>query len=82
MELNFQPGKIYEFTDLNDFRVIWRLKYLETVFNPISREIRLHFEKLEAVVEKQQDIYISQSDIDQQVGSINEMIEYQVSYEY
>lgn len=81
-ELNFEPDKIYEIFDIDNFRVLLRLKYLETVFNPISKEIRLHFEKLESSTEKQKDIYLSQSDLYQQIGNINEASEYQVRYEY
>jgi hypothetical protein len=81
-ELNLEPGKIYEFADLDNFRVILRLKYLNTVFNPMSKEIQLHFEKLDASVEKDKDIYLSQSDIYQQVGGIHEASQYQVRYEY
>ncbi|MBD2519933.1 hypothetical protein H6G93_34325 [Nostoc sp. FACHB-973] len=81
-ELIFEADKIYEFAQIDNFRVSWRLKYLETVFNPVSKEIRLHFHKLESSVEEQEDIYLSQSDIYQQVGSINEASEYEVRYEY
>jgi hypothetical protein len=81
-ELNLEPGKIYEFADLDNFRVFWRLKYLNTVVNLISKEIQLHFEKLDSSADKQKDIYLSQSDIYQQVGGINEAVEYQVRYEY
>ncbi|QXE22759.1 hypothetical protein B6N60_01445 [Richelia sinica FACHB-800] len=81
-ELNLEPGKIYEFADLDNFRVFWRLKYLNTVVNPISKEIQLHFEHLDSSADKQKDIYLSQSDIYQQVGGINEALEYQARYEY
>jgi hypothetical protein len=81
-ELNLEPGKIYEFADRDNFRVFLRLKYLNTVVNPISQEIQLHFENLGSSVDKQKDIYLSQSDIYQQVGGIKEASEYQVRYEY
>lgn len=81
-ELIFEPGKIYEFAEIDNLRVFLRVKYLETVFNPINKEIRLHFHKLESSVEEQKDIYLSPSDICQQVGSINEAREYEVTYEY
>jgi hypothetical protein len=81
-ELNLEPGKIYEFADHDNFRVFVRLKYLNTVFNPISKEIQLHFEKLDSSVDKHKDIYLSQSDIYEQVGGINEASEYQIRYEY
>jgi hypothetical protein len=81
-ELIFEPDKIYEFAQSDNFRVFLRLKYLSTVFNPVNKEIRLHFEKLESSVEEQKDIYLSQSDIYQLVGSINEASEYEVRYEY
>ncbi|MBD2344266.1 hypothetical protein [Anabaena subtropica] len=81
-KLNFEPGKIYEMFDINNLRVLWRLKYLETVLNPDSKEICLHFEELESSTEKQKDIYLNQNDIYQQIGGINEAMEYQVRYEY
>ncbi|WP_176726886.1 hypothetical protein [Nostoc sp. KVJ20] len=48
-ELIFEPDKIYEFAQIDNFRVSWRLKYVETVFNPVNKEIRLHFYKLEGI---------------------------------
>jgi hypothetical protein len=81
-ELTLKPGEIYEFLDIENFRVFLRLKYLETVFNPITKEIRLHFEKLEDSVEQNKDIYLNQHDIYQQIGRINEATEYQIRYEY
>ncbi|BBD59578.1 hypothetical protein NIES2109_23660 [Nostoc sp. HK-01] len=81
-ELKFKSGNIYEFVDRNEIPVFSQLRYVETIFNPSSKEICLHFEVSEDGCEHPQDIYFSQSGIDQQIGGIFEASEYQVRYEY
>ncbi|MBD2593698.1 hypothetical protein H6G74_05060 [Nostoc spongiaeforme FACHB-130] len=81
-ELRFKPGNIYEFVDHNEIPVFSQLRYVETIFNPVNKEICLHFEVSEDSCEHPQDIYFSQSSIDQQIGGIFEASEYQVRYEY
>lgn len=81
-KLKFKAGSVYEFFDSNKIPVFSKLRYVETVFNPDSKEITLHFEISEADTESTKDIYFSQSSIDQQIGNIVEASEYQVRYEY
>ncbi|WP_414579434.1 hypothetical protein [Anabaena sp. CCY 9402-a] len=81
-KLKFKPGSIYEFVDSDKTPVFSKLRYLETVFNPDSKEITLHFEISDDNTGNPKDIYFSQSSINQQIGNIVEASEYQVRYEY
>lgn len=81
-ELRFKPGHVYEFINSNEVPVFTQLRYVETTFNPASKEICLHFEVSEDGCESPHDIYFSQSKIDQQISGIVEASEYQVRYEY
>ncbi|HIK04742.1 MAG TPA: hypothetical protein IGS40_08505 [Trichormus sp. M33_DOE_039] len=81
-KLKFKPGSVYEFVNSDKIPIFSKLRYLETVFNPDSKEITLHFEISEDDTGNPKDIYFSQSSIDQQIGNIVEASEYQVRYEY